>query len=260
MKRDYSCLHVGAAILFVSAANAFSATALQINANGQQITRSCEDRSVQVSGNNDSVRLIGHCRSLQVSGNHNSIRVDRVDSIQTSGLANSIHWLNGDPSVQDTGKSNVFNLANQNASRTGNDSSNEKSDSESTTSAAVLGGSVGAAVAAATQTAAGVAGSVTVEQTDASSVNLVMSNQRITRDCKDGKNVNINGYEDDITLVGSCGTVSMNGWGNHVHIKEAEQISISGHTNTVTWERARTGDRPKVNILNGFDNRVRQGD
>jgi hypothetical protein len=43
-----------------------------------------------------------------------------------------------------------------------------------------------------------------------------------------------------------------------VHLQEVDQISIAGHSNTVTWRTAGSGSRPKVSILNGFDNQVQQ--
>jgi hypothetical protein len=42
--------------------------------------------------------------------------------------------------------------------------------------------------------------------------------------------VNINGYQNEITLTGSCNQVNVNGRQNTVHIEETAGIQVLGHT------------------------------
>jgi hypothetical protein len=249
-------LSFAVAILFACAVISLADAPMQISGNGQPITRNCTGRSVQISGDSDDVKLTGHCRSLQVSGNHNSIRIDEADAIQTSGTGNAVTWLHGEPAVQDTGTANVVGPAGSGGHSA---SAHASSTGDGSTTTAEVGGAVGDAANAATDAAAAVAGRVTAEQTDGKGLHLVMSKQAVQRECKDGENVEIVGYQDDVTLSGACGTVSLNGWCNQVHIEAVDQINLTGHTNTITWAHARTGHRPKVNILNGYENNVRQG-
>ena len=116
------------------------------------------------------------------------------------------------------------------------------------------------AAGAATAAAASVAGSVNTEQTTGNTLNLVVSGRHLTRDCGDGKVVNINGYQNEITLTGRCSIVALNGWGNHLYIEETSSIQVSGHANAVTWARTSKGKRPSTSILNGYDNSIHQED
>lgn len=110
---------------------------------------------------------------------------------------------------------------------------------------------------AASQAAASTAGVVQGVQTQGNTLNIILSRQRTTQDCGDGKTVNINGYQNDITLTGSCSKVTLNGWGNTIHIEEVASIEVMGHTNILTWQRGRNVHRPTVEIDNGMDNSVR---
>jgi hypothetical protein len=69
--------------------------------------------------------------------------------------------------------------------------------------------------------------------------------------------VNINGYQDEITLTGSCTKVTLNGWGNTIRMEEVASIEVMGHTNTLIWERGRNVRKPAVRIDSGTDNSVR---
>jgi hypothetical protein len=124
-------------------------------------------------------------------------------------------------------------------------------------STTVVNGSVDSAVSAALEAAASTAGVVQGVQNQGNSLNITLSNQKTTQDCGDGKNANINGYQTEITLTGSCSQVNVNGWQNTVHIVETAGIQVTGHTNTVTWERGRGVPEPTVQVRDGMNNSVR---
>ena len=249
---------------------------LQIGLSGAEHAYRCEGDgvdSVQVTGNGDILTITGHCGSLQVTGNGNRITIDAVKSVQFTGDSNSVSYRRGaSPSLSDQGQSNLLARAAVEQARSraaapgGSGASGDTvvaTDASGTTT--TVSGGVGSAVTSALQAAnaarasAGVAGgAVEATQTTGNTLNLALSHQRTTQDCGQGKDVNINGDQNDIHLTGICGTVSVLGSGNTVHVVEVGSISVVGHTNKLTWEHSRSGQHPAVQIAGGADNVVMQ--
>jgi hypothetical protein len=239
---------------------------LQVRDSRTHQTYACQGEgvdSVQVTGSADVLAITGRCGSLQVTGNSNAITIDSITTIQFTGNSNSVLWRGARPTtVDDHGRSN--SVARATGPITTAHGNTLPSDDETSISSTAAGDSVGATVSsalqaanAASQSAAAVAGTVQGVQTQGNMLNIILSNQRTTQDCGDGKNVDINGYQNDITLTGSCGKVILNGWGNTIRIEEVAAIEIGGHTNTITWEHGRNARRPAVQIDSGMDNSVR---
>lgn len=237
---------------------------MQIRVSSTQRTYACHNPadSIQVTGSSNILTITGNCGSLQVTGSSNSITIDSVRTVQFTGDSNSVLYRTGArPTVGDEGRSNA--IARATAQRaTSHDNVTVSPGRDSDTS---LNGSVEATVAsalqaanAASQGAASIAGTVQGVQTQGNALNIILSNQRTTQDCGDGKIANINGYKDEITLTGSCTKVILNGWGNTIHIEEVASIEVMGHTNTLTWERGRNVRKPTVQIDSGVNNSVRQ--
>jgi hypothetical protein len=234
------------------------ARSLQIRVSSTQRTYACHNTgdSIQVTGSSNILTITGDCGSLQVTGNSNSITIDSVQTVQFTGSSNSILYRSAHrPTVNDDGRSNSIGRATDQATRGGGDTVSSGND---------IAGSVSAAVAsamqsanAASQSAAATAGAVQGIQDRGGVLNIILSRQRTTQDCGDGKVVNINGYENDITLTGSCSKVTLNGWGNTIRIEEVAAIEVMGHTNAFTWERGRSVAQPAVQIDSGMDNSVR---
>jgi len=238
---------------------------LQIGVSNTHRTYAChnQDDSVQVTGSNDTLTITGNCGSLQVTGNSNSITIDSVQSVQFTGKSNSVFYQSSHrPSLSDSGESNslahAVSQTNASHSKTRSSDSGRVTSSDQGGSTTVVNGPVGSAVSAALEAAASTAGLAQVIQNQGNSVNITLSNQKTTQDCGDGKDVNINGYQNEITLTGSCSQVNVNGWQNTVHITEAAGIQVTGHTNTVTWERGRGVREPTVQVRDGMNNSVRQ--
>jgi hypothetical protein len=251
---------------------------LSFNTGGRNATYNCDGRDVFVNSGGNSLRFTGYCHSVTVRGSGNRVTVDSADRIATMGTDNTVHWRSErKPVINNTGSNNVLSSIRGNTDESTcvaastDDQGDHRvvtTDGKNTITAngTDIGGSVGAAVngalqaaGPATTAAAGVAGSVNSEQTSGNSLNLVVSGRHMTRDCGDGKTVNINGYQNEITLTGRCSNVALNGWDNHLYIEETGSISVSGHTNDVTWERTSNGKRPSTSVLNGYDNSIRQG-
>jgi hypothetical protein len=96
-------------------------------------------------------------------------------------------------------------------------------------------------------------------RTEGNELNITAFNRSTTQDCGNGKNANINGFGDYVTLTGSCNEVSLNGWGNTIHIEETASINVAGDSNTIIWELGRDMHRPAMQI-DGMYNSVRHLD
>ena len=247
-----------------AAAQDSEARSVQVNVSSTHRTYACHDPgdSIQVTGSSDILTITGNCGSLQVTGNSNSIIIDSVQTVQFTGGSNSVLYRSVHrPTVSNTGQSNsIARATTDQAAAFGGDTtvaSNSGTDTAVSGSVDATVSSAMQAADAASEAAASAAGAVHVVQTRGNLLNIVLSNQRTTQDCGDGKAVNINGYQNDITLTGSCSKVTLNGWGNTIRIEEVASIEVTGHTNTLTWERGRNVSKPSVQIDSGMNNSVR---
>lgn len=241
------------------------ARSIQVTGNSTQRTYTCHSTgdSVQVAGNSDVLHITGNCGSLQVTGHSNIITIDSVQAVQITGVGNEVFYRGNRPTLQDSGHGNSLARAGDQAGTVGGNRVSSETSGE-TSSTTVNGQSVGSMVAnamqaatAASAAAAGTANVVQGVQSTSTTLNIILSRQQTSQDCGNGKTVNINGYQNDITLTGSCGKVILNGWGNTIHIEEVAAIEIGGHTNTILWQRGRNVQKPVVQIDSGMDNSVR---
>jgi hypothetical protein len=252
------------------AAQDSEATSIQVKVSSMHRTYACQNSgdSVQVTGSNDVLTITGTCGSLQVTGNQNIIVIDAVQTVQFTGHNNSVIYRSSHrPTVGDNGQSNSIArgtgeaaAAHSNSASGSHSASSDNDTAVSSNSNDSVGNIVSNALQAAnaaSQAAASTAGSVQGIQNNGNTLNIILSRQKTTQDCGDGKMVNINGYENDITLTGSCQKVVLNGWGNTIAIEEVGAIEVSGHNNIFNWERARNARKPVVQIDNGMDNSVR---
>jgi hypothetical protein len=60
--------------------------------------------------------------------------------------------------------------------------------------------------------------------------------------CKDGEDIDVGGTNNQISLTGRCGKVTVEGIGNTVCLETAASIDAGGRNNTVTYTRG----EPKV--------------
>jgi hypothetical protein len=105
-----------------------------------------------------------------------------------------------------------------------------------------------------TSAAAGVtAGTV---ETDGSKLEINGVNRKDTLRCASTSKVEINGTGHDLTLVGECDEVEVNGSSNRVKVEAAKSIEVNGTSNTVTWKRGvGSAKQPKVE-RSGIGNKV----
>lgn len=89
---------------------------------------------------------------------------------------------------------------------------------------------------------------------------LVFSNagSNINQPCNGG-DIEINGASGTFVLTGDCGTLTVNGATNLVHVEAASKIRVTGAGNRVFWVRG-AGKAKKPNIKNtGLGNQLAQG-
>lgn len=55
--------------------------------------------------------------------------------------------------------------------------------------------------------------------------------------CVDGEDIDVAGTNNDVTLTGVCGEVTVSGLSNVVGIESAESIDVSGKNNHVNWSK-----------------------
>lgn len=81
------------------------------------------------------------------------------------------------------------------------------------------------------------------------------SNTTADIDCSDGKSLNVGGYNNTLTVKGTCGSVNVGGYDNKIAFDTINSdISIVGLNNTVTYKSG----SPKVTNL-GSGNQVNKG-
>jgi hypothetical protein len=250
----------------VAQAQDSEAQTTQIRVSSTHRAYECQNPSdtFQLTGSDDVVNLTGSCGSLQVTGHGNTITIDSIQTVQFTGDGNSVLYRTSRPqTVQDNGQNNsVARARGEATSSRGNtvSSSGAAPGSDDQTSVTVSGGSVGDAIAAAQQAAqsaseavGGAADAVQGVQVNGNTLNIILSKRQIDQDCANGRMVNISGYQNDITLTGTCSKVILNGWGNTIHIDSVGAVEVGGHDNNITWA---LGRKPIVQIDSGFNNSV----
>lgn len=71
-------------------------------------------------------------------------------------------------------------------------------------------------------------------------------------DCQDGKSLNVAGSSNDLTVKGTCSSVTIGGAGNEISFEKIEgELDVIGFNNTVTYQ---SGD-PQVDDL-GSNNKI----
>jgi hypothetical protein len=73
----------------------------------------------------------------------------------------------------------------------------------------------------------------------------------------DGREVVATGTGHRLTLLGRCQRVTLTGTGHVVRVERLGRASISGMNNTIEWEHALEGERPRVSITGVNNSAVR---
>lgn len=86
-------------------------------------------------------------------------------------------------------------------------------------------------------------------------INYVSTGTTTTLDCGDGKSLNVGGFNNTLTVRGTCGTVSIGGGDNKITVDKIDrQLNVVGSHNAISYK---DGD-PKIENL-GSGNTVNKG-
>jgi hypothetical protein len=86
-------------------------------------------------------------------------------------------------------------------------------------------------------------------------INYASTGTTTTLDCGDGKSLNVGGFNNTLTVNGTCGTVSIGGGDNKITVDKIDrQLNVVGSHNAISYK---DGD-PKVENL-GSGNTVNKG-
>ncbi len=86
-------------------------------------------------------------------------------------------------------------------------------------------------------------------------INYVSTGTTTTLDCGDGKSLNVGGFNNTLTVKGTCGSVSVGGGDNKITVdKISSRLNVVGSHNAISYK---DGD-PKVENL-GSGNTVNKG-
>ena len=223
--------------------------ALQTGDAGRTSTIACSKETTRIDSIGQRVRLTGDCPAVVVSGSGNRVVVERVGSLNVSGMDNEVRWersLQGDaPRVVTSGIKNVV----LRATPTGD-----------------AGPGAGAAppeqprsVSPPPPPARATAPTPGTEVPAKGGDRLVVtqSGQTLRFDCA-SRQVTVSGSTNTITLAGTCGHVSVTGTGNKITVERTPRIVTTGHNNEIRWQHGEGDQQPAVRN-SGMNNTVRRG-
>jgi hypothetical protein len=225
-----------------------AATALQTADAGRTSTIACGKETTRVDSIGQRVRLTGDCREVVVSGSGNRVVVERLGSLNVSGMDNEVRWersLQGDaPRVVTSGIKNVVLRATPSG------------DAGPAASAAPRERPRNVPPPPAAGATAPTSGSE-VPATGTERLVVTQSGQTLRFDCA-SRQVTVSGSTNTITLAGTCGPVSVTGTGNKIAVERTPRIVTTGHNNEIRWQHGE-GDREPAVRNSGMNNSVRRG-
>jgi hypothetical protein len=253
-----------AASLTAGAAVAWAAPDIVVRSNENK-TYDCRGGSLTVEGG-FNVLTLRNCSELIVNGGENTIDAGVLDAIEVAGADNKITWTESPdgrrPRITNEGEGNVIASKRAAAGATAKAPAPTSTapKTESTSRVTVAGDQVKVQGPDGSVTV-GAGGSVTLKEgtADASTtsaagrIRVDQDGRRETLDCR-GASAVVNGDKNVLTFS-NCDQVSVNGQGNSVAVRGVQAVMINGNDNTLTWEPAADGSRPRVTD-NGRGNTV----
>lgn len=259
--------------LFALAPLSRSVGAQQAGAAGRATTVACSQETTRIDGIGERVRLTGECRTVVVSGSGNRVVVERVGSLNVSGMDNEVRWersLQGEaPRVVTSGIKNVVTRVTP-AAAAGPVAGNAPPEKPRTSPPAATPPRAPAPAAPAPPRATAPPPSApptapTPEPTtgpdvpakEAGRLVVKQSGQTLRLDCG-SRQVTVSGSTNTITLTGTCAQLSVTGTGNKIAVERTPRIVTTGHNNEILWQYGE-GDRQPSVRTSGMNNTVRRG-
>lgn len=227
----------------------------------------CKGRSVTIEGASHNVILRGSCKGVNVEGTNNTVSIEATSEIAVDGTNNTVTWVRGidgaTPSITKEGRKNSIKQVASLASGAADDSPATKTKANAE-SARGKGGQVAVSDGAGTVKVTGVNGkaggntpTVVAQATPTTEETLTLGANDETRtiDCSGNKNVAILGNRNNLTLRGTCHTISVLGNSNSVAAEAVKAISAMGSANKVTWLKGMDGPAPHI-VSMGSNNSI----
>ncbi|HYV45994.1 MAG TPA: DUF3060 domain-containing protein [Myxococcaceae bacterium] len=226
------------AALSLCLSTAALADPIQIDDNSENQVLRCEGNPVIVNGNSNNLTLSGNCPSVLINGNQNQVAIEAVDKLRVTGNNNQVSWAR---TINKGKKPNISNPGSHNQiaqSKAGGAAAAVASDAVDTANDATD-------MAAAAMSAAGVRGEVRTGGTNTGggataksgdTIGILQGHLTKTFDCGEGKDVNIQGGNNELTFTGSCGTVNVVGAHNVIRLESAETINVMGSYDAITYK------------------------
>ena len=195
-----------------------------LNGNNRTDTVACDGQDVEINGNDSSVILTGNCGSVNVAGNGNVVSIEATANIKVLGNGNKVTWArstSGDkPGIMALGDGNTVEQGASASPTTESSEGESKAELESNDTVVVVG----------------------------PSLVLINNGVRKTYNCN-GRDVSVNGNKCELVFEGRCGSISVNGNKNTVHVDAAASIAVTGNKNRVTWSAGVDSSSPSVSNL-----------
>jgi hypothetical protein len=215
-----------------------------------------------VVGAGQRVRLTGECQKVVVSGSGNRVTVERVGSLNVSGIDNEVRWersLQGDaPRVVTSGLKNSVTRATPTEASTASAAPVEKPRTPPRAPAAPPPTAAPTSARASPRATAPTTGtSTSAPARDGDRLVVKQSGQTLSLDCG-SRPVSVRGSMNTITLTGACGQISVSGSGNKISVERTPRIVTTGHNNEITWQQGDGDKQPSVRS-SGMNNTVKRG-
>lgn len=230
------------AALSLCLSTAALADPIQVDDNNENQTLRCEGNDAIINGNSNNLTLAGDCPTVTINGNQNQVAIDGVGKLRVPGNNNQVTWaraLKGKkPTISNPGSHNAIaqSKAGGAAANAAADATDAAKDATDMAAGAMAAAGVGGRTARTGDTAGDSSGE---------SIGILQGNLKQTYDCTGGKDVNIQGGNNELTFTGACGTVNVVGAHNVIRLDSASAINVMGSYDTVTFKSG----RPSVNIV-----------
>ena len=76
----------------------------------------------------------------------------------------------------------------------------------------------------------------------------------------EGRDVNIDGNKNEVTLHGKCHALTISGSGNTVHADAVSSVSTPGDKNSVTYKETVNGEKPQVTSVGSGNSVEKRGE
>jgi Protein of unknown function (DUF3060) len=251
------------AVAVVVAGSAFAPTASATGqSGGRTSTIECTEETTRVDGVSQRVRLTGECQKVVVSGSGNRVTVERVGSLNVSGMDNEVRWersLQGDaPRVVSSGLKNSVIRVTPAETSTASAAPVEKPRARPPAPTSPPPAATKPSAPAAPRTTAPTTGtSAPASGKEGTRLVVSQSGQTLQLDCT-SRPVSVSGHTNTLTLVGACGQISVSGSGNKIRVERTPRIVTTGHNNEILWQEGDGDKQPSVRS-SGMNNIVKRG-